>query len=337
MPAVHSAIRTACHQLGVYKYATTTATGAVNKTPFEFCTAVNPDEVVTEGLAIQGAILSGVTDSSTLKNVLMMDCLAMSIGLLSWKEDSSGSDNNAHSDSRATGSEAHTAQHRVFEPILHKGEKIPSKGSKKFALGAANQRFVSLDMYEQIDQQRLVAAAHIVESAESNVGADVEVKSGKQNKGSKGSKSTSVAPTAATAATTTEYTYSLIATADVPIPPRTAKSSGNATSSRLIEVVFRIDEHGQLSYEVLDCDEQGNSISHSNRTDIQHIDAEADPASSTASFYLIAYIALMFLLYVAVKVLLVEAEVTANGSSAIGDEEVAAVVTSAVEAVAGKL
>jgi L1 cell adhesion molecule like protein len=50
----------------------------------ELCTSLNPEEVVAEGLAIRGAVLSGVS-SGKLRDLLVMDCLANSIGVMSWE------------------------------------------------------------------------------------------------------------------------------------------------------------------------------------------------------------------------------------------------------------
>jgi len=42
--------------------------------------AINPDEAVAYGAAVQGAILSGVSDSTT-KDILLLDVAPLSIGI----------------------------------------------------------------------------------------------------------------------------------------------------------------------------------------------------------------------------------------------------------------
>ena len=49
----------------------------------ELCCGMNPETVVAEGLAIRGAVLAG-TDSALLREMLVLDCLHCTIGLLSW-------------------------------------------------------------------------------------------------------------------------------------------------------------------------------------------------------------------------------------------------------------
>jgi hypothetical protein len=84
-------------------------------------------------------VLSSAEESGLLRDLLMMDCLAMS---LSW----------SHEDTTAS------EEQRIFEPILLKGDKIAAKGGKRFTIGNSKQKFVSLDMYEEIEQCELMVS-----------------------------------------------------------------------------------------------------------------------------------------------------------------------------------
>lgn len=266
VPAVRSAIRAACEQLHIVKFCSGGATP-----PHELCTSLNPDEIVAEGLALRGAILSG-TDTGLLKDVLMMDCMAMSIGLMSWSK--------AESESSTSSS---NGGGRVFERILFKGDKIPAKRGKRFRLADPRQRFVSLDIYEEIDQLTLRGA----DSSGSAV---------------------------------TEFKHHLISTVDVPVPVTSSSGSsggGKASGEREIEVVFCMDERGFLSYETYECSpgsegatvtKEGTGSSGRASEDIP------DESSQKTMFFLGLYLVMMALLYLAAKIFLVEVVENPTGS-----------------------
>jgi hypothetical protein len=73
-----------------------------------------------------------------LKDILMLDILPYSIGLMTWTD-------NPQGDSSLVSS-------RCFEAILQKGSKLPCESSMIFpVLNPAKQKFVSLDIYEEVD------------------------------------------------------------------------------------------------------------------------------------------------------------------------------------------
>ena len=99
----------------------------VTSQPFELCVSLNPQTVVAEGLAIKAAILTGV-ETGKLKDLLMMDCISYSIGLLSWNEGDSKNriewiDNDLD------------LRERTFDPIICRGDSIPTVKKKIFKLG----------------------------------------------------------------------------------------------------------------------------------------------------------------------------------------------------------
>lgn len=96
----------------------------------EFCTSIDPDEAVAQGLAIRAGVLMGV-DKGLLKNLLMIDAIPTSIGIRTFDE---GDDQSFY-----------------FEPILVKGMKLPASAAKLFVLESVDQRLVSIDVYEQAD------------------------------------------------------------------------------------------------------------------------------------------------------------------------------------------
>jgi molecular chaperone DnaK (HSP70) len=157
IPVIQSRIRKVCQSFGIRDFAMKNdGTSTSNKTkksttaspdhenndksqrreePKEFCQSINPNFAVVEGLAIRGAILSG-EDSSLLKNILMLDCLPMNIGILLWDEDK---------------------KDKFFEPILFQGMKLPIQNiRKRISLEIGNrgrkQTHVPLEIYEEVEE-----------------------------------------------------------------------------------------------------------------------------------------------------------------------------------------
>jgi molecular chaperone DnaK (HSP70) len=158
IPVIQSMIRKVCQSFGIRDFAmknegTSTSTKTKKSTtattdhdansnsqrreePKEFCQSINPNFAVVEGLAIRGAILSG-EDSSLLKNILMLDCLPMNIGILLWDEEK---------------------KDKFFEPILLQGMKLPiSNIRKRISLEKSGNRgkkqtHVPLEIYEEVEE-----------------------------------------------------------------------------------------------------------------------------------------------------------------------------------------
>ena len=137
IPSIRSALRTALGVAGEDCFASTS-------NPKEFCTSIDPDEAVAQGLAIRGGVLMGVQEG-VLKDLLMLDALPTTIGIRSFAP------SNAH-DVLAVRNNAQpdiTEEEGYFEPILTKGSRLPAKATKTFALADKTQKMVSLDIYEE--------------------------------------------------------------------------------------------------------------------------------------------------------------------------------------------
>lgn len=110
------------------------------------CTAVDPHFAVVEGLAIRTAVLMGF-DVGSMQDVLMLDILPHSIGVLSWKK-RHGEEHRISSTSIGNQSE----YVRVFDPIICRGERIPATCCRRFPFESAasgkRSTLVSLDIYE---------------------------------------------------------------------------------------------------------------------------------------------------------------------------------------------
>ena len=98
----------------------------------ELCTSIDADEAVAQGLAIRAGVLMGC-DVGALKDILMIDAIPSSIGLLTWA------------------GEGGPAAERKFDPVLVKGDPLPAVRIRRFSLAEIGQQRVSLDVYEEIE------------------------------------------------------------------------------------------------------------------------------------------------------------------------------------------
>lgn len=239
----------------------------------ELCTSLNPEEVVAEGLAIRGAVLSGVS-AGKLRDLLVMDCLANALGVMSWE-----GPEGAEPDHSCTG-----AEQRVFDAVLRKGAPLPAEGKLRFRLAQPAQRFVSLDIYEEVEEVRLIKPTS--QSSESGNGP-------------------SSSDTAGKGRYETAYSYHVVATVDVPVPVITSSTEDNTA----VEVAFKMTTEGVLKFDVHRTNSTGQQVAES---------ADVKRAEEFSTALLGMYGVLMVVLYALVKIAVACLHAEPGGSSSAG-------------------
>lgn len=250
IPLIQSTLRKACGKMGVHHFAVRNEFSSTideidddkegeqskgnDESPQtlvgkEFCVSINPNYAVVEGLAIRGAIIAG-EDGTMLKDILMMDCLPMTLGLLLF------SDSND----------------KYFEPIIYQGSKLPIEQRKRISIADPNQKFVTLEIYEEIEE--------ILEADKM------------------------------------KYSYYLLVTCDALIEK--LEDDLSPDESRIVEVVFRIEEDSHLSYKVVEVRENASSAANEVKSNNKKIDH-----SSQQMMLLVVYSCFLLLVYVGMKFL----------------------------------
>ena len=277
----------------------------------ELCTAINPDLAVVQGLAIRGAVLMGY-DVGVMKDILMLDILPTSIGVLSWPSSTSTDHTNSSNSNR---NRNNNTEIRLFEPIVHSGSRIPITNSKLFQIeddkNGKQLKFLSLDIYEE----------EPLEIDDNN-----NTNSGSSNDTSDSSNSKIVVITKNKIETSIisddkKYKYKLMGTYDVLIPPLpliSDSTNNNNIDMNHVLVHFTLDIQGALTFHVtrpmLISDKEGTNEIITNTNNYNHIsitekktikgksskinDADKD---NWLVYVLIGYIVLMFVMYVFVK------------------------------------
>ena len=206
VPCVRAALRRALGKAGIVSFGP--------DGPKELCTSLNPEEVVAEGLAIRGAVLSGVS-TGKLKELLMMDCVNNAIGVMTW-EASNNADNSVLS---TDSTNVDTLGTRIFNSILHKGMSIPAKNTMRFPLADPNQKFVSLDIFEEVEECKRKSETNASKEIVDDVG-DFEM----------------------------TYTYHVVATADITVPKT---HSTHSSDSGAVDITFTMTPDGILQFNVV--------------------------------------------------------------------------------------
>lgn len=126
IPSVQRAVLAACQRAGLSHIAS----------PNHLCMSLDPETVVAQGLAVQGARLSHAVSDHVIQDLLVFDCLSRTLGLAVWE----------------SSSDVTNKSERFFEPMVTVGTKLPVTVRKVFTLHSIAQRFVSLDIYEEFEQ-----------------------------------------------------------------------------------------------------------------------------------------------------------------------------------------
>jgi len=116
----------------------------------ELCTSISAETAVSQGLAIQAALVSGLVPLFELRNAMMLDTMPHSIGVWvcgskSEKEAPYEKGDFIHAGDVASGH---------FVPILEKDTTLPAKGTTTFELANAGQNGVSIISVENIGQDQ---------------------------------------------------------------------------------------------------------------------------------------------------------------------------------------
>ena len=187
-------------------------------------------------------------DAGHLKDVLMMDMLPSSIGVLSWDLPLPPS----ASSSSATG-QGEGEGLRYFEPVLHRGDSIPSRGVRSFKLAHANQKVVSIDVYEEMEEYEdthpgvpalppVVLAAKEVSSAVASSSKRLTVRG-------------VVLPPVPPPVREIKYTYELIGTYDFAIP-----ESVRRAGAQEVDVLFDMSAEGALTFSIREHQDTNSAI-----------------------------------------------------------------------------
>ena len=117
--------------------------------PLELCTSISAETAVSQGLAIQAALLSKTVPLYELRNAMMLDVLPHSIGV--WvQHERSSSDEVPFTKGQIIQSNNENQGHYI--EILQKDSPLPSKGSQTFTLANINQTGVTVIAAERIGQ-----------------------------------------------------------------------------------------------------------------------------------------------------------------------------------------
>jgi hypothetical protein len=259
-------------------------------------------------------------DTGKLKDILMMDMLPTSIGILTWTHAAPVNGSNGGSDSakkKATGvssngtstscseksvgggggqpasKDAYTEEDtRYFEPVLHKGDRIPARGKKTFQLADPNQKYVSLDIYEEFEEYRNNTTTTTEERRERRNSIEHLGDAGRTTTGKQRQEYDE----------DSRYHYQLIATYDFPVP-REARINARGKLPQ-VDVVFTMSPDGHLSFSVNTHDEateKGNPGNDPSARPSHGSEDAADEMSVRSIMLLGVYLAIMIALYIVVK------------------------------------
>ena len=239
-----------------------------------------------------------------MKDVLMMDMLPSSIGVLSWDLPlpNSSSASTGHGDREEEGEGL-----RYFEPVLHRGDSIPSKGVRSFKLADANQKVVSIDVYEEMEEYEdlhpgvpalppLLLAAREVSPAVASSSKRLTVRG-------------TVIPPVPPPTREIKYTYELIGTYDFAIP-----ESVRRAGAQEVDVLFDMSTEGALTFSITEHQDnrrsterdsnEGSSTGKRSDGNREVGGGQTSEESRAMVWVLGGYLALMLVMYAIVKMVI---------------------------------
>jgi hypothetical protein len=219
-------------------------------------------------------------DQGKLKDLLLLDVTPKSLGIVTTELDP------------ATGE-----GRRVFDCVLPKGRRLPARGVRRFLLDPTDpgQRFVTVAVYEELET--------LVPRAEADAGAGAGTEAGAVYA------SGGLSEADGGAAYSVRYDYRLMCSYDFPVADFAARdvdpasststtssntSSGGSSSGgvRVAWVEMTMEEGGATAVRVLETEDEPELLASS---------APAPSSSSPSSSWLIAYLVVLALLYLLVK------------------------------------
>lgn len=240
----------------------------------------------------------------------MMDMLPSSIGVLSWDlPSSSDAASGGHGEGEGEGEGL-----RYFEPVLHRGDSIPSKGVRSFKLAHKNQKVVSIDVYEEMEEYEdthpgvpalppLLLAAREVSQAVASSSKRLTVHA-------------TVLPPVPPPTREVKYTYELIGTYDFAIP-----ESVRRAGAQEVDVLFDMSTEGALTFSIREHQATATAATSSMEQDLNEDgsssgkradgrrgggvgDVQTSEESTAMVWVLGGYLALMLIMYAIVKMVI---------------------------------
>ena len=230
-----------------------------------------------------------------MKDVLMMDMLPSSIGVLTWDLSLPAKKEEEEDKGRGEGA-GEEEDCRYFEPVLHRGDIIPSVGVRTFTLADLKQKNVSIDVYEEIEEYVMSTPSPlpvVVTVSGREISAETAYLSPL-----KAAPATLVVATTKTTKKEVKYRYDLIGTYDFIVPKPLRKIRKGEMPK--VDVIFTMSAEGALVFSVRPhMDPKEEELEHGSGPI-----ANENIESSNMIWVLGSYLSLMFVLYVIVKILI---------------------------------
>lgn len=93
-------------------------------------------------------------NTGKLRDILMMDAVPTSVGVMVWLNSDSGSSNYSSSSSSSSNTLIALDElpvDRCFHVVLAKGSYLPAKGVRTYKVASKQQKFISVDVFEEIE------------------------------------------------------------------------------------------------------------------------------------------------------------------------------------------